>query len=155
MEDKGQNKIIAFDTLFTNNHIQMLKIFLAYLPPVTQNKLAVYIKFLELQYTLDFLKRFPLSENHTVTQEQHFAKNEVYEELFPFCNPSEQNVLQNMRNMVKNLENMQEILHMMNMFQEMSQSSDDSWDFLSGLSALTDLPDLSGLDINQLLQLFQ
>ena len=43
--------VIAFDTLYTQNHIQILKILLPYFDPYGQNHLAVWIKYLELRYT--------------------------------------------------------------------------------------------------------
>ena len=56
MDTTDQNKVAAFDTLFSNNHIQMLKIILPYMDNQTQKSMAVYIKFLELNYTIDFYK---------------------------------------------------------------------------------------------------
>ena len=44
--------VIAFDTLYTQNHIQILKILLPYFDPYGQNHLAVWIKYLEpVSYT--------------------------------------------------------------------------------------------------------
>ena len=49
-----ENKaVIAFDTLYTQNHIQILKILLPYFDPYGQSHLAVWIKYLELRYTLE------------------------------------------------------------------------------------------------------
>ncbi len=47
-----QDAICAFDTLYTNQHIQMLKLALPLLPNGYQTFLAVYIRFLEFRYTL-------------------------------------------------------------------------------------------------------
>ena len=49
--------VIAFDTLYTQNHIQILKILLPYFDPYGQNHLAVWIKYLELRYTLEYVSR--------------------------------------------------------------------------------------------------
>ena len=38
--------VIAFDTLYTQNHIQILKILLPYFDPYGQNHLAVCLPFL-------------------------------------------------------------------------------------------------------------
>ena len=59
MADYSQDKVAAFDTLFTNNHIQMLKILVPYFDSTIQKNLAIYIKYLEFQYTLDLLKKYP------------------------------------------------------------------------------------------------
>ena len=51
--------VIAFDTLYTQNHIQILKILLPYFDPYGQSHLAVWIKYLELRYTLEYVSRHP------------------------------------------------------------------------------------------------
>ena len=53
MEKNEHDKIIAFDTLYTNNHIQMMKIVMPYFDEPMRGKLAVYIKYLEFQHTLE------------------------------------------------------------------------------------------------------
>ena len=52
MEKQEQDSIQAFDTLYTTNQIQILKILLPYCAPDIQRNLAVMIRFLELQYTI-------------------------------------------------------------------------------------------------------
>lgn len=59
MDKNRSSKVVAFDTLFSTNHIQMLKVLLPYADHQTQKTLAVYIKFLELNYTLDFTESTP------------------------------------------------------------------------------------------------
>ncbi len=41
MDTTDQNKVAAFDTLFSNNHIQMLKVILPYMDNQTQKSMAV------------------------------------------------------------------------------------------------------------------
>lgn len=59
MEEQTTKTITAFDSLFTTNRIQLLKILLPRLAPRQQSCFAVYIKLLELQYTLSFLRSHP------------------------------------------------------------------------------------------------
>ena len=56
---ESTSKVIAFDTLFCTNHIQMLKVMLPYMDNQTQKSMAVYIKFLELNYTMEYFRRHP------------------------------------------------------------------------------------------------
>ena len=53
------DKILAFDSIYTNNHIQMYKLLLPYFEPEMQKKMAIYIKFMEFQYTLSYFKNHP------------------------------------------------------------------------------------------------
>ena len=59
MGERDQDKVTTFDTLFTNNQIQKLKILMTYLDRSMQKNMAIYIKYLELQYTMEFFRRFP------------------------------------------------------------------------------------------------
>ena len=59
MEEQGSKTIAAFDSLFTTNKIQMLKILLPRLLPRQQGGFAIYIKLLELQYAFSFLRLHP------------------------------------------------------------------------------------------------
>ena len=59
MEEKGAGLIAAFDSLYTTNRIQMLKVLLTRLPTPSQGGFAIYIKFLELQYAISLLRQHP------------------------------------------------------------------------------------------------
>lgn len=61
MDEKEKDAVFLFDTLYTTNHIQMLKILLSYFPENSRNQLAIFIKFQEFQYTMEYVK------NHTVS----------------------------------------------------------------------------------------
>ena len=54
MEKQETDCITAFDTLYTTNQLQMLKILLPYMQPDMQSYIAVYIKLNELLVTLHF-----------------------------------------------------------------------------------------------------
>ena len=98
MEEQNTNAITAFDSLFTNNQIQMLKILLPRLAPEHQVGFAVYIKFLELQYAFTFLRRHSgkqLFGNVKQLSADFFQGDnsdtiELLDELLPFSGPKEQ-----------------------------------------------------------------
>lgn len=50
------SNVMAFDALYTTNQIQKLKVLLPYIEPSMQKHLAVYIKYMELQYTINLTK---------------------------------------------------------------------------------------------------
>ncbi len=122
MDSNHPDKVMAFDALFTTNHIQMLKLLLGYLEPPLQGQLAVYIKFLELQYTLSFFRDNPYA-SLSLCQEGSGSPGDfdgLLEDMLPFCSAAEKEKLQNMRNMMNNLKNMQEMMEMVQMMQEVS-----------------------------------
>ena len=128
MENCGMSIINAFDSLFTNNKIQMLKILLFHLPSKSQGALAVYIKFMELQHTLTFVKQHPgmqLFGNTSSLSFDFFSGDNtgtvaLLEELLPFSGgPEEQNKIREMIQMMQNMKQMREMMEMIQMMQEM------------------------------------
>lgn len=160
MAENDQEKIIAFDTLFTTNHIQKLKILLTYLDPPMQKSIAVYIKFLELQYTLSFFKTHPASSLPQFPHEESFNISRLCDELLPLSSPPEQENLKQMKGMYQNFENMQEMMQMIQMMKELfpegaGPGGEGNADFLSGLAGMPGMPDLSGMDFSQIFDMFQ
>lgn len=141
MDERGQDKVVAFDTLFTTNHIQMLKVLLTYLDPATQKSIAVYIKWMELQYTLSFFRRYPGASIRGLPKEESFDAARLCDEMLPYCAPREKEQLQSMKNMLQNLSNAQEMMEMMQMMKELFPEGEnpfqgDAADILSGLSGM-------------------
>ena len=54
MAGKPSKPMTPFDKSVTPSYLYKLKLFLSFLPPSTQRFLAVYIKFSEFRYTMDF-----------------------------------------------------------------------------------------------------
>lgn len=113
-QNHRQNKVIAFDTLFSTNHIQMLKVILPYMDNQTQKSMAVYIKFLELSYTIEFYKKHPYPVCGCMQKEAAPDMYEMCSELLPYCTESEKKQLEQLRNMFNTME----------MYKEMSQTMD-------------------------------
>lgn len=171
MEGKGSDIIAAFDSLLTTNHIQMLKVFLSYLAPDLQGGLAVYIKFLELQHTLQFLKNrpkspvlslrsplFPLQSSGPENPLKSGSNDTIafLDELMPFGSPGEQERMQSIKNMMQTMNRMQEMMEMMEMLKElfpegMNSEGGNPMDILSGM---TGMPDLGGMDLSSVFDMF-
>lgn len=153
MEEKGTDKVIAFDTLFTTNHIQMLKVLLTYLPSSAQKNFAIYIKFMELQYTMSFFQNHPNVSLSGIPHENTMNASKLCDELLPLCDNNQRQNMEQIRNMMQNLENMQQMMEMVQMMKELfpegAGSSDGGGaDFLSGLAGM---PDMSGIDLSQIM----
>lgn len=157
MEEKSSNMIAAFDSLFTTNRIQMLKILLPRLIPEHQGGFAVYIKLLELQYTLSFLRRHPNMQlsggakrlSADFFQEDNTDTLELLDELLPFSGPEERARIQNMKNMMINFKKMKEMMEMIQMVQELFPegmgSDGNPMDLFANLSGMSGMPDLSAM----------
>ncbi len=114
----GQDWIASFDSLFTNNQIQKLKILLPCLNRPLQGNLAVCIKYLELRHTMTLFKNHP---ENTASALPHSSAGpgELCETLLPFCTVSERNSLSSLRNMLQTFEQYKEMMEMMAMMQEL------------------------------------
>lgn len=181
MENK-QDGIIAFDTLFTNNHICMLKLLLPMLPPSNQKSIAIYIKYMELQYTLQYFARHPQGFYIPTAPNDNIPPdiNTLIETLLPYCTSREKESFTQMRNMFNTFRNMQEMMEMMNMIKEMfpegfapsgsndcdtpdempvANFSNLSPDILTGLSSMLGSKEagklLGDMDITQILNMLQ
>lgn len=153
MTDKEQDKVVAFDTLFTTNHIQMLKVLLAYVEPSQQKTIAVYIKFMELQYTISFSKTHPNASLPNYPKEKNFDASKLCDELLPLCGHAQQDQLKQMKNMYQSFENMQEMMQMVEMMKDLFPEGEnlfggDPSSLFSGMAGE------NGMDLSQMTQFF-
>lgn len=105
METKKNEQIYAFDSLYTTNHIQMLKILLPCLPPPLQNNLALYIKFLELRYTISFLHTHPYVLSGCGFDKKYEEQEIPLDDLLPYLTPGE---AENFRHLQKSMDMMKQ-----------------------------------------------
>ncbi|MGN0376578.1 MAG: hypothetical protein ACI4ED_02980 [Suilimivivens sp.] len=129
MDSNEQNKVIAFDTLFSTNHIAMLKIMLPYMDNQTQKSLAVYIKLMELNYTLDFYKKHPYPVCGCMEKEASPDLLKLCEELLPYCTEDEKKQIEQIRNIFQSME----------MYKEMSKTMELMKDFMPDMGSFGDL----------------
>lgn len=145
MEEQNSKTINAFDSLFTTNRSQMLKILLPRLAPEQQSGFAVYIKLLELQYTLSLLRKPPgtrLMGNGKQLSADFFQGDntdtlELLDEMLPFSGPKERARIENIKSMIENLKKMQEMMEMIQMLQELfpeGMGGDNPMDMFAGMS---------------------
>ncbi len=118
MDSNERSKITAFDTLFSDNHIQMLKVILPYMDNQTQKSMAVYIKFLELNYTLRFYKKRPYSLCGVVRQEPQRDFMTMCTELLPFCSKEEKRQIEQIRSIMQNMDMYRDMMKTMEVMKE-------------------------------------
>ena len=88
-ETKVSEKIYAFDSLYTTNHIQMLKVLLPCLNPSLQRTLTLYIKFLELFYAIHFLNTHPYAIKGCVFDHTSFHFDTFIKDIEPYISSQE------------------------------------------------------------------
>lgn len=162
MEEQGSKAISAFDSLFTTNRIQMLKILLPRLAPGQQGAFAVYIKLMELQYTMALLHSHPdigLSGNYKQLSANFFQGDntdtvELLDELIPFSGSEERVKIENMKRMMANMKKMQEMMDMIQMLQELFPEGMGNGDPMDLFQGMQNMSGTSGMDISSLFQMF-
>ncbi|MBE5864867.1 MAG: hypothetical protein E7292_01475 [Lachnospiraceae bacterium] len=121
MDNHQSDRVLAFDSLFTTNHIQMLKLLVGYMDPTVQGKIAIYIKFMELQHTMKMVTNHPaLSVSPCQSADGPGPLTALLDEMYPFCRPEEKEHLQNIKNMFQTFENMQEMMEMIEVLREIA-----------------------------------
>ena len=145
MEKNGHDKITAFDTLFTTNHIQMLKILMPYFDPPMRKQLVVYIKYLELRYALSYFdshshELYGCAEGygHPLDGADPFGKEEfnigkICSELLPYCTNDEKQKVEQISGLFRSME----------MYKEMSQTFEVMKDLMPDFP-LDSAPDSGG-----------
>lgn len=121
MAEKKENasNVMAFDALYTTNQIQKLKVLLPYIEPSMQKHLAVYIKYMELQYTMNFAKRQSAALcGCGLSQPEKPDLKRLCRELCLYSTPEEIRQLEQIQNMLQTLETVQEMSQTMSAMQE-------------------------------------
>lgn len=116
-KENGIDKVLAFDTIFTTNHLKMLKVLLSYFDPSTQKSLAVFIKLWELQYTLIYVSRHPAPFRENMQGPPDIQK--ICGEIAPYCSPEDKKILDKILQMQQTMENFRQMSQTMEMLKEL------------------------------------
>ncbi len=141
-EHKDSDYVLAFDTLYTNNHIQMLKVILPRLPRERRNLFALFIKFMELQYTISYCEKKKRQINICTNDPDPKDLSSLINELQYYCTDAEQKKIKEIADMMQALEMFQEMQKYKDLFGTAANSNDD----------YNENGNTSGMDINDLLQ---
>lgn len=118
------DRIAAFDTLYTNNHVQICKLVLPLLPKDKQYYLAIFIKFLELQHTIKYGQKiqFDSSLSKESTEQKKQYQN-ICKEALPYCTPEEEELVKMILNLLNALDTFESLKPLMDMLGQFTDSS--------------------------------
>lgn len=121
MEEKETDAVLLFDTLYTTNHLQIMKVLLPYLKEEHQKKIAVYIKLNELIYTIQYTQKHRISlsacKNEDKQPPDFFHLCNL---ITPYCTEDEKKMVDQFMNMKSGLEKYQDIMNLMQMLEPLS-----------------------------------
>lgn len=112
--------VMAFDALYTTNEIQKIKVLLPYIEPSMQKHLAVYIKYMELQYTMNYVRRHPFQiSGCSIPFNDKPDLRSLCRQLSLYSTPEEIRQLEQFQNILQTMETMQEMSQTMSALQEL------------------------------------
>ena len=111
--------VMAFDALYTTNQIQKCKVLLPYMESGIQKHFAVYIKFMELQYTMDYVRKHPFQICGCSIDHKQPDLRTICKELCRYSSPEEIRQLEQLQNMLDTMEQFQEISQTMSLMQDL------------------------------------
>lgn len=146
MSNKEYNKIQAFDMLYTTNHICKLKLMLPYLDISLQRKMAIYIKYLEFQYTIQYFDAFDFTHTASTSFFGDFNSKAFIQDLLPYCTNEERKQMKQMEDVLSNIEHYQSMMENLSMIKEL---------FPETTSSENTAPEMDFETISSMLQMFQ
>lgn len=132
-----QEYITAFDTLYTNNHIQICKMAMMLLPPQKQKFAAVFIKYLEFNYTLKLCLSTPCVTSVSKEENEQFSDklallNDFLPKILPFCTESEASMVKKLLSIKSTFDSFEQMKPMFEMLSQMDKEATNSMDMLKG-----------------------
>ncbi|HKM05243.1 MAG TPA: hypothetical protein VJZ04_11775 [Lachnospiraceae bacterium] len=120
------DKIYSFDSLFTNNHIQILKILMYYSDSKTNKTLAPFIKYLEFSHTIQHFKKKSYGICSCEDQKKDIDISNLCNEIKGYCTNDEKQKLEQIQTMFSSMKMIQEMTQTMDLFKNMSNQNSDS-----------------------------
>lgn len=126
-QPKEADAVLAFDLLYTTNHIQMFKAALPYAPRHMQPMFAIFIKYMELAYTINCINHPLLSSSQTVGEQVLNADTiaRLILALEQYLTEDERKKLTSLKDMMKNLEQIKEMQKIMEIMQPSDIANDN------------------------------
>lgn len=125
-------ELTPFDQIISSQNLQILKVLLPYMPPDSQRMMAIYVKFSELQHTLNLFQDFSKLVQIQNFEKQTLSPLDMIHEIQPYLSKNASDMLDTFSNMMNTME-------MVKSFQEMSGtdgSSDPAFDPMSMMKTM-------------------
>lgn len=120
-KNTGHKRIQEFNLYYTDHSLQLLKVIFPHLQKQTQKSIAIYIKFMELKYTLENGHKYPYGSNEDNEQ--------LLENLLDVSTGKERETIVSIKNTFDTMTKLKETIEMVQMMQEMCPEGDGAFDF--------------------------
>ena len=129
MDNRKSSSITQFDTFYTSNHIQILKILMPFFPPELQKQIAIYIKYQELYTALNRISKTRSAPFPQISLVSNIEP--LCDEIYDYLDPDKQESLSQIRSTIKSFTDMQETMEMFQAMQE-TMSAEEMGEFMKG-----------------------
>lgn len=135
-------KMTPLDALLCSNQLQILKTLVFFFPPARQRQMILLIKFMELRQCLSL----PLSALSTFSHTADYSQQgtEIFEHIFPYCDPQKQQTFKQMQNMFQMMRTVQQFSDS-GMFDNLSEMMGGAGGF-GGMDAFAQMAGTGGMD---------
>ena len=112
MNRSDSDKMTPFDRLISSKGLQMLKLLIPYTPVNNQRMLGIYVKFMELEHTIQFFRHVQTDIHSQAFEASVSSPLDMLDELRPYLPESEQDKMDsflslwNLFEMVSSMEQM-------------------------------------------------
>ena len=114
MKDDSIYFMTPFDQYISTQPLQMLKLWIPFLPPQSQRLIAIYVKFFEFTHTFSFFRNM---------QQKAFCAEDILNTLKPYMPASD----------IESFEQMWEMMSMMQEMQNMNGADFDPASMMMGM----------------------
>lgn len=161
MEQRPPKPMTPFDELTMPPQFRMIKLMLPFIPDNIRPMLAVFLKFMELQYTIQLVSQNPNCFSpggftSRAPSSQGFSLEQM-EEILPYLSQQESEMVESMRSMM-NMMNMMQAMQEMQATQntdDSGSSDQDDWNGNSGFDPMTFLQTMLSPDQQERFRTYQ
>lgn len=105
MSDIENNQQTPYDEMVQTKELQMLKTIVPYINPREQNQMVLMIQLLQFRHTYRLMNQGNARLSAASLPEGADRRTAMLNDLRPFCNPKEQDLIDNLINMFTILDN--------------------------------------------------
>lgn len=107
MDRKDMDIVTPFDQLTSSKNLRMMKLMIPYIAPDSQRFLAIYIRFLELQNTIQYFQSFGSGVRTQTFSNAGASPMEMFQEIAPYMSSEFAETFDQISNMMNMMEMMQ------------------------------------------------
>jgi len=133
MDPKSLKPQTPFDSKIVPQKLQLMKLLLPYMSTSMQSLLGIFIKFQELQYTVQYFQGTKSNTFMHIANKEQFSFSEMAEEFIPYLDSKQSETLSSLLNVFQIMEFMQNMPGESFMQNMLSPEQQEMFEFYSNM----------------------